>query len=148
MSPGSAPTTVVILPNIRCTITAALIGGDFDITPDRPIPQSFLETRVLSWHWQVRPKRSGRDLNLQLHLQWTEEQPGRQPRLGPDQTYDATINVDAVDRPWHSKAWRWISEFFGNPAVQALFVPSSGLVFLAGRWLWRRLRERKAESGA
>jgi hypothetical protein len=128
------PTTILVLPDTRCTVEANLTGSDFDITPDEPQPQSFLGTRVLIWEWQVSPKHPGADLELALRLQATAFEKGRSV---PGRTIlsETTIDVDAAPISFWTRLTDWSRGVFGHPIVPALVVPAVG-----GSYVWLRRR--------
>jgi hypothetical protein len=128
------PTTVLVLPNTRCTVEANLTGSDFDITPDEPQTQSFLDTRVLIWEWQVSPKHPGNDLELALRLQSTAFENGRSV---PGRTIlsETTIDVDAAPVSLWSRLTNWSRDVFGHPMVPVVVVPAVG-----GAYVWLRRR--------
>jgi hypothetical protein len=128
------PTTVVVLPDARCTVEANLTGSDFDITPDEPQPQSFLDTRVLIWEWQVSPKRPGDDLELTLRLQANVFEKGRTVP-GRTTLSETTIDVDTAPVSFWSRLTDWSRGVFGHPIVPVLVVPAVGAAYV---WLRRR----------
>ena len=128
------PTTVVVLPDARCTVEARLSGSDFDITPDESQPQSFLGTRVLVWEWQVSPKHPGDDLELTLRLQATVVENGR---TAPGRTIlsETTIDVNAAPVSFWGGLTDWSRGVFGHPIVPVVIVPAVGAGYV---WLRRR----------
>jgi hypothetical protein len=128
------PTTIKVLPDTRCTVEASLTGSDFDIAPDDPQPQSFLDTRVLIWEWQVSPKRPGDDLELSLRLQSTAFENGRSV---PGRTIlsETTIDVDAAPVSFWSQLTDWSRDVFGHPIVPVVVAPAVG-----GAYVWVRRR--------
>jgi hypothetical protein len=132
------PTTVVAVPDARCTVEARLTGSDFDITPDGPQPQSFLGTRVLIWEWQVSPERPGDDLELKLRLQSSVVENGRSV---PGRTVlsETTIDVDAAPTSFVSRLSDWSRGVFGHPIVPVVVAPAVGAAYI---WLRRRFDQR------
>lgn len=126
--PGPEETTIVPVPPeaTGCLMEARLIGSDFEISPSEPQLQSFRDTTVLTWLWQVRPTREGSDLSLVLRLQPLFREEGQSPLPGPDETFEAIIDVDAEPRSLWSQVGGWISAFFGNEAVRYLLLPGGG----------------------
>jgi hypothetical protein len=127
-------TTVVAVPDARCTVEAHLTGTEFDITPDGPQPQSFLGTRVLIWEWQVSPERPGDDLELTLRLQSNVVENGRSV---PGRTVlsETTIDVDAAPVSFWSRLTDWSRGVFGHPIVPVVIAPAVG-----GGYVWLRRR--------
>lgn len=132
------PTTIVAVPDARCTVDARLTGSDFDITPDGPQPQSFLGTRVLVWEWQVSPERPGDDLELTLRLQSNVVENGRSV---PGRTVlsETTIDVDAAPTSFLSRLTGWSRGVFGHPIVPVVVAPAVGAAYV---WLRRRFDQR------
>jgi hypothetical protein len=120
--PGPSPTTIVTVGGTQCTVEAELTSADFEITPGGPQPQSFLDSRVLTWRWQVAPRWTGTDLRLLLRLQpiWIEE--GKPPRPGSGEFYEAVIEVESKPQSLISKMNRGVSNVFGHPLVQYLLI--------------------------
>jgi len=143
--PGPERTTIVSVRVGRCTIEAQLSGGGFTVTPAEPRSQSFLDSRVLTWRWQVTPNQTGAGLKLLLRLQPTIVEDGKTPRPGSDDFHDALIRVDAQPQSLIAKVDDGVSGFFANPLAKALLIPGGGgLVTL---WVGHRLRKRSAEAG-
>lgn len=141
--PGPERTTVVTIPPAvtGCLMEASLIGPDFQVSPPEPQLQSFRDTTVLSWLWQVKPLREGPDLRLVLRLQPLFREEGQPPVPGQEQVFEAVIDVDAEPRSLWSKVGGWTSSFFGNEAVRYLLLPGGGgivTLWLAQRWRGRR----------
>lgn len=141
--PGPDRTTIVTVGGTRCTVEAELTGPDFEITPPGPHAQSFLDSRVLTWRWQVAPKRTGTDLKLLLRIQPTVVEDGKAPRPGNPGFHDAVIEVESQPQSLISKVNRGVSGIFGHQLVQYLLIPSGGGVLTL--WLWSRLRRRGSD---
>jgi hypothetical protein len=112
-------TTVVTIEGVRCTVSATLTGGDFDITPRSDEAQSFVGTRSLVWSWDVRPRRDGDDLELALAFQATVFQAGRSVP-GRVTLYEATIDVNPERQSAWSRTRDDISGFLHDPIVASV----------------------------
>lgn len=131
-----SPTTIVEVPDARCTIEAVLTGPDFDVSPDEPVAQSFVGTRVLVWEWEVSPTRPGQDRELTVRLQASVVEGGRSV---PGRTIlsETVIDVDARPQSLWSRLSGWMRDLFGHPMVPVVVVPAAGAAYVALR---RRLR--------
>lgn len=131
-----SPTTVVEVPDARCTIEAVLTGPQFDVSPDGPVAQSFVGTRVLVWEWEVSPNRPGQDRELTLRLQANVVENGRSV---PGRTIlsETVIDVEAQPQSTWSRLSGSLRGLFGHPIVPIAVVPAVGTAFVALR---RRLR--------
>jgi hypothetical protein len=141
--PGTARTTIVEVRTARCTVEAELLGGTvFSISPPGPRAQSFVDSRVLTWHWQVSPRQIGPGLKLLLRLQPTVVEDGKPPRPGSDDFHEAVIQVDSQPVSLISRVDRDVNGFVGNNVVKLLLLPSSGglLTFWAGARFRRRTK--------
>jgi hypothetical protein len=129
-------TTAVTLPDLRCTITAELSGSDFAITPESSASQSFVDTRVLEWRWDVRPRRRGDDLELTLRFQSVVVDGGREVP-GPSTLHEAVIDVDAESR----SLWRRLTAGVGGIVTHPVgaSVATAAVLGLAA-WLGRTAR--------
>jgi hypothetical protein len=137
-------TTVVTLTDLRCTITAELTGSDFGITAKSSAAQSFIDTRVLDWRWDVRPRHSGDDLSLTLRFQATVLEGGRSVP-GRSTLHAAIIDVDAQPRSFWSRLNDGLVGFLTHPVVApATAVIVAGLVTWLGRKAQRRIAARRA----
>ncbi len=133
--PGAetAPTTIVTFASDGCVVTAELVGGGFEITPDYPREQSFVTSEHLEWSWQVTPIRSG-SLELQAQVTpWLVRADGTR-HAGAASTYYADIAVTARPKLERSFGYR-LNEMVGSPAggtVAGVLVAglSAGLVTL------------------
>jgi hypothetical protein len=134
-----SPTTVVEVPDARCTIEAVLTGPDFDVSPDEPVAQSFVGTRVLVWEWEVSPTRPGQDRELTVRLQASVVEGGRSV---PGRTIlsETVIDVDARPQSLWSRLSGWLRDLFGHPMVPVVVVPAIGAAYVALR---RRLRHEE-----
>jgi hypothetical protein len=141
-------TTVVTLPDLRCTITAELTGSDFAITPKSSASQSFIDTRVLDWRWDVRPRHSGDDLSLTLRFQATVVE-GGQSVPGRSTLHASVIDVDAEPRSFWSTLNSGVVGFLTHPAVApAAAVIVAGLVTWLGRKAQRQIAARRSARAA
>ncbi len=125
-------TTVTVLSGVRCSVEAELTGPDFDVTPAEPIEQSFIGKRVLEWKWEVRPRRSGDDLELTLRIQADVVEGGRTVP-GPSNLSEAVIDVEATPVPFLQRVVDWLADVFGHPIVPVLIVPIVGAMIALGR---------------
>jgi hypothetical protein len=132
-----SPTTVVEVPDARCTIEAVLTGPDFDVSPDEPVAQSFVGTRVLVWEWEVSPTRPGQDRELTVRLQASVVEGGRSV---PGRTIlsETVIDVDARPQSLWNRLSGWLRDLFGHPIVPVVVVPALGAAVVALR---RRMRD-------
>lgn len=144
--PGPDRTTIVPVRAARCTVEAQLTGVDFEITPAESRAQSFLDSRVLTWQWQVSPKRVGTGLRLVLRLQPTVVEDGKPPRPGSDDFHEALIQVDARPISLIAKVDRSVNGFVGNDLVKLFLLPSGG--GMLSLWAAQRYRRRSKERGA
>lgn len=142
--PGPDRTTVVQLRMAECTIEAELTGGTgFTVTPPGSSGQSFLRTRILTWHWQVSPTRTGPGMRLLLRLKPIIREDGRSPVPGTVAVHEAVIDVDAQPQSLVAKVDGHVNGFFDNPLAKFLLIPGgSGIVTV---WAARRLRRRTTE---
>ena len=140
---GPGRTTVVPLPPAAtgCLMEAQLIGTDFDIGPDEPHAQSFTDTNVLVWSWQVKPTRPGTDLRLVLRLQPLFRTEGQPPVPGTGETFEAVIDVDAERRSLPSRVVGWLGDVTSNNLIVWLFLPGGGVITAL---IWNRLLNRRA----
>lgn len=138
-----APTTVSVLPDARCTVEAELTGPDFEVSPAEPIEQSFFGTRALVWQWDVRPERSGDDLELTLRIQANIFEGGRNV---PGRTIlsETVIDVAAAPVSIRQGVVDWLADVFGHPIVPVLIVPLVGGMIAFGR---RRMSTAGAGAG-
>ena len=144
----SGSTTVVTLPDLRCTITAELTGSDFAITPKSSASQSFIDTRVLEWRWDVRPRHSGDDLSLTLRFQVTVVEGGRSVP-GRSTLHASVIDVDAEPRSFWSTLNSGLVGFLTHPAVApAVAVIVAGLLTWLGRKAQRQIAARRSARAA
>jgi hypothetical protein len=141
---GTSPTTVVTFPSDGCAVTAELVGGGFEITPDYPREQSFVRSDHLEWSWQVTPNRSG-SLELQAQVTpWLLGADGSR-HAGAASTYYADIAVTARPKPHRSVGYR-LNAVIGSPAggtvvgVLVAGVSATGLVQLIRTRLGRRTK--------
>jgi hypothetical protein len=134
-----SPTTIVEVPGARCTIAAQLTGADFEITPDEPVAQSFVGTRVLLWEWDVVPTRVSDDLELDLTIQATVFEGGR-TIPGQALLRKTTIDVNAEPRSLPRRLTDWTRDVFGHPLVPVVIVPAAGAGYV---WLRRWLAARQ-----
>lgn len=127
-----SPTTIVVVPDARCTVEAVLTGPDFDISPDEPVAQSFVGTRVLVWEWEVSPTRPGNDRELTVRLQANVVENGR---TVPGRTIlsETVIDVDAAPQSLWSTVSGWLRDVFGHPIVPIVVVPLGGAAYVALR---------------
>lgn len=144
--PSSSPTTVVLIEGVRCTVVAELTGSTFDVTPDEPRAQSFIGTRVLTWQWQVTPRRTGPGHKLLLRLQSEIHELDGSVRDGPAFFHKAVINVTTEPASVPNRVGRWINGVVGNEVVRYLLLPggSGVLATLA----WRTINRRREGSGS
>jgi hypothetical protein len=135
-------TTVVTIEGVRCTVSATLTGGDFDITPRSDEAQSFVGTRALVWSWDVRPRRDGDELELALAFQATVVQGGRSVP-GRVTLYEATIDVNPQSQSALGRIWDDISGFLHDPIVASILaaVLVAALLSLGPR-AYRNVRAR------
>jgi hypothetical protein len=137
-------TTVITLTDLRCTITAQLTGSDFAITAKSSESQSFIDTRVLDWRWDVRPLHSGDDLELTLRFQSIVLE-GDRSVPGRNTLHDAIIDVDAEPRSFWSRLNDGIVGILTHPVIApATAVAVAGLATWLGRKAQRRIAARRA----
>jgi hypothetical protein len=137
-------TTVITLTDLRCTITAQLTGSDFAITAKSSESQSFIDTRVLDWRWDVRPLHSGDDLELTLRFQSIVLE-GDRSVPGRNTLHDAIIDVDAEPRSFWSRLNDGIVGVLTHPVIApATAVAVAGLATWLGRKAQRRIAARRA----
>jgi hypothetical protein len=142
--PSSSPTTMVLVTGARCTVEAELTGSAFDVTPDGPRAQSFVDTRVLTWQWQVTPRRTGAGHKLLLRLQSKIHEPDGAGRNGRDVFHESVITVSTEPVSAPERLGRWINGAAGNEVVRYLLLPGgSGVV---ATWVWRIVRRRREGS--
>jgi hypothetical protein len=137
-------TTIIVLPDVHCSITAVLTGADFDITAKSNATQSFLDTRVLDWRWDVRPRRHGDDLALTLSLQALLIQEG-ETVPGRTTLHVAVIDVDVEPVSFWRQLGRDIEDFLTQPLV----APVTGLALGAlATWIAQRAHRKYKERRA
>ena len=141
-------TTVIVVTDLRCTIRADLVGSDFAISPKSDFEQSFIDTRELDWRWDVRPLRSGDDLELTLRFQVLVREDGLIVP-GRSTLHEAIIDVDAEARSFWTRLNDGAVGFLTHPVVApATAVIVAGLVTWLGRKAQREVAARRARARA
>ncbi len=138
--PSPDRTTIVELHILRCTVDVTLAGDGFTVTPPGAIGQSFVDSRVLTFSWQVTPTRAGAGLKLGLHLLPRVIESGQPTRPGSEELHEAVIDVTAVPQPVLHIVDDKVNGFFANPLAKLLLIPGGG--GLISVWAGRRLRRR------
>jgi hypothetical protein len=139
--PQAGTTTIVTVPYGHCTLTVTLTGEAFDITATSSATQSFIETRVLTWSWQVAPKRTGPALLLIVVIQPSVEDSHGGLRAGHAQTIKETIVVSSKPETFPALVLRKADDVVTNDVFKWLF--PSAAVFI-GSLVWLRMRGRKS----
>ena len=141
-------TTVIVVTDLRCTIRADLVGSDFAVSPKSDAEQSFIDTRELDWRWDVRPQRSGDDLELTLRFQVLVREDGLIVP-GRSTLHEAVIDVDAEARSFWTRLNDGAVGFLTHPVVApATAVIVAGLVTWLGRRAQREVAARRARAAA
>jgi len=92
------PSTTIIHISTTCDVEAQLTSAVnlFAISPPGYQEQSFINTSTLNWQWQVTPLTPGRDLQLDLDLQWIYRPGNDEPVIpGGVKRFHAMISVAA-----------------------------------------------------
>src|SRR5918995_599788 len=141
-------TSVIVVTDLRCTIRADLVGSDFAVSPKSDVEQSFIDTRELDWRWDVRPQRSGDDLELTLRFQVLVREDGLIVP-GRSTLHEAVIDVDAEARSFWTRLNDGAVGFLTHPVVApATAVIVAGLVTWLGRRAQREVAARRARAAA
>jgi hypothetical protein len=139
--PGSEQTTVVEI-QTSCRVQAQLTAApdDFGISPEGFQEQSFVDSPVLRWEWQVSPKRDGNALSLVLQIRsLVRPQAAGADLLGAVRDFAASIQVVAVPKSSRQRA----TSILNNPFFDAL-IPVL-LTAIGGLHLRRRRRQRSGD---
>jgi len=129
--------TTVVPAELSCHVQARLSGEDFHIGPEGYQDRSFLNTTHVDWSWQVKPDRSGSDLQLTLEIQGIVHTPDEGDLPTASRTFRAKILVESEPEGFWTHVNDAVSGFFEHPAVK--FVGAGGLLGIV-LWIVRRAR--------
>lgn len=136
------PTTVEVLDDIHCQVSARLAGVDFEIDPEGLVAQSFADRESLGWTWRVRPTEPGQK-ELTLTIQATVVDTDGRDLATANDYVEAVIDVDAAPVSIWRRSLDGLDAAFGNEAVRYVLPGGGSTVALA--WIWRRFaRPREA----
>ena len=129
---GSSTTTATL--QTPCSVSAQLIGSQFNISPATQPVSTFVDGSLLAWNWSVSPTMTG---NLQLEL---EISPVYDGQYGNPTTFKTTIEVTSSSPSFFNR----LAHDLSVPGLSIVSGTAGGVATL-GMTLWiERSRRRPA----